>query len=917
MIMSANVCTVLSLLLCLLGGGIAALFSAGRISAASPGVLLGAIGLLFLHLNSGRDRSEARRSLRRAALTVAGLLLLFLAGWRCGLAGLGFWALAWMEERTFMWRASTKEAAAVGFEGLKGPFVLMLGWFAAGAEAGLPPILALAAWSAWTVLSAGMRIARRRAGFPSVGSPGTARRSNVLNGVLWLCAAIWLGSLFVLGMNYRDGLFEGTSVGGASVFWHGRELHVAAGLLPVEKQAQAEGLRQRVLSNPQDVVALVQLGELYKLSGFSAAARPLLERAVGLEPRQDHARYMLGEIYAGLGLYGAAIRHFCAVIENSPKHTPPMLSIARLLLMTGHERSAYRMIRQADAVEPGIPATLQGLARLSTRLGESYDVRHAYWTRYLAVAPTDPEAVAAVKALDAAGPPRDLSRMRRQWPKVASPVVVWAGLGAIVWLASRHSRRAARFREDGLLFLGLYAVSLTALLFAHYLKVSADPGLNGEELDCTFRNVAYFGHRVQADEYSAGFSGVLFFWLGSHVVPMGVHYGRLWKIFFMAALPVVAAGLVREGGCRGRGGPMLAGLILAFSGPVAWLSIMGTDYCLDAVSSLAMLIVAWRIPWDGRPGLIARRLVALVALAVWTVHSYASSLVVFPVMAGALLYRVYTTPGLTRAARHARSGWLVGAGAATCVLAGWPFLWYASRPLATFMGCEQASLSAGAVPANARTLLGDLFIEPQSYLLSLSVPVAVFPLTVGGVGVLMLAVIGIRGMFRERRAWAVVLCTVGVLSLAMALLAGENGGLRRCIPFAVVMAAFAGVGAERLLSGGMPLLVRRVVLAAILCSAMSSYVGGYLRMHSGFKQWLQKDFRFSPGLDYAQTVEAIVRDAAGHQLSFTEKDYDPATFFMLSTLADRRGETYIPPEYAGAWDPRIPRRPYVAPATPP
>lgn len=718
-------------------------------------------------------------------------------------------------------------------------------------------------------------------------------------------------------------------------------------LCPAEAFTELDHLHRRSMASSQDVGARVQLGERLKALGELEGAAVLLQQARRLDPENAHVLFMLAEIETAQQRPARAVHLLRRLLQSHPDNVAARHRLADLLRENGHERSAWQLYEVVLTAEPG---------NSSARI----------WRDFLA---------ARQGSLRDGDPMRRRGRLTRALRPLGSVgIVPLACVGVTVFLCRRRMVRCV-WRDA----LSIYVVAIVALHVAHVVRVTADPALVGEELDFAFRNLVYLDHAIQPDAYSTTFSSVLLYRLAS-VLPGGaltIHYARVFRLWLLAGLPVVAALLARRLVTQQRRLAGWSAAILCLSmTPVVWLGIMSVDYCLDAMFGLSAVLLADRIRWDARPRTLLVLLLTAVLLTAWTVHLYAASLVIFPVLALQISCRLagyWRRSPATRAdapwrpltPAQATALWLV-VGVTVTVVIQWPRLLYTTRPLLLFSGARHPALDVQVVERNLSIVLSDMFAVPKSYLLLDNVRRGAFPWQGTGVAAGALALVGgVTALRRRTGERAVVLLAIAALSLLAALVVPENGGIRRCIPCVVVLCVFAGAGCARfravprrdLLMLGVGLLlwvpvtavVRHLALGApgwwpvalsacvttmalavvsegvrprrslasallllLLAGASWGHAWGLGVSYRRYQPWIQKQFALLAEADYEMTVERLIERMRREQLSFSSEQYDPETFFMLFQLARQRGVAYVPPRYSGPWDERLPLAPYIA-----
>jgi tetratricopeptide (TPR) repeat protein len=849
--------------------------------------------------------------------------------------------------------------------GLTWPAAFAAGWYTAAASATPPWCAMLTCWAAAAFGRSASRLTRMKSD-----APATANRNNQVAVCFWLYAVLFAAFTIVLVVQMESGLVDGEYQNGTRIVLTSDSSEHVVQSLSEESRERAAQLLEQIACDPNDAVAHLRLGEIFWMEGRGARARPLLERAVRLDRQLDHAHYMLGEIYEAQGLPGRAIRQLRLLLQNSPSHLPPLLKIGALQGQAGHHRAACRTFLNVLSVDPTSAYAYLQLGVNSTWLERMPDAK-AYFAHYREFT-TDP-----VPEWEPWGVETDASTWSQlraslapHFWKIIIPVFVWLIYLAILVLCRRKRWAHATWHSDFKLYTGIYALALGLLFFAHYVRISVDPALNGEELEFAFRNIIYFAECVQPDAYSTTFSSSLFYWIGSHLIPMSIHYGRVWRILFLAGVPVLIAMLVRQlWPGASRFSSVSAALLFMFLAPVTWLSILSVDYCIDCLFGFVLFLLVVRTRWSAPIKSLLWRLLLMAALSTWTIHLYGSIAVLFPVLVLYIPWRIVRTRNLGREPRLARLAIAGVAAGLTTGLIFWPRWYYETQPLVMFGGPRKGTFAPESLVHNVAVILNDLFLETRSYMLEADMQMPAFPVAHTGVTVALLAVVGCCACMRARIAPAAALAAVGLLSFGLGVTVYENPGLRRCIPMVIALSVFAGVGTEvvcRQLNSsgsrlsccllvalgmvsawwavgeagtkteGWPFLIiagiawllwgliamfprikpwsARTGVAAMVVSAGFCFFTGYAQMRQYFDPWLQLPFTYLPGRNYEETIEELAIKLQQKRLSFSDSQYAPATFMLWWVLADRRGSPYMAPAYHGDWDTRIPRLPFVSPA---
>lgn len=520
----------------------------------------------------------------------------------------------------------------------------------------------------------------------------------------------------------------------------------------------------------------------------------------------------------------------------------------------------------------------------------------------------------------------------------------------------------------GLFLFFVYLLSLAFLLFAHYMKICADPALGGEELALAFRNVDCLKYRVQPDSYSTTFSSVLFYWIGSYLLPISVQSARTFKILFMSGLPVIMCLILKRiyhdisyRAC------LFCVILWLTMAPVTWFSIMSTENCLECFFGFLLLYQALSFSWCRPLWLIIIELLALSVLAVWTVHIYGSAIVLIIASYTWLAWQLITEKRIA-VEKKLRLG---ACFALTCVLTicwmFWPLLFYSTDSLALFAGSRSVTSDWMLMMQSIKYCLSDIFGVPCSYLLGGDINAGALPLFRTGMPALFLLFLGYDAGKNERKMEVLTITVAGILSLIVCIMSTDNPGIRRMMPALTVVALLAGLGVDRILSernghskniyarpvvilismmtiGNLLPLVSReywwvsallvvalgalvlrsietleplqrrmmsLLVVLVLFVACVTFFESFLDVRRNFSQWLQRDFECFEGKDYVESVEMLCEQVQRGQIVLAGDDYSYDSIIMLKLICDRRGLEYHRPVYDGRWPSRIPSAPYV------
>ncbi len=688
--------------------------------------------------------------------------------------------------------------------------------------------------------------------------------------------------------------------------------------LPPVVEEPVRTLQSNVLSDPDDSLAVLRLGEVYKLKGNIAVAKPLLERALRLDPTLDHARFMLAEIHRDEGNLWTAYREFAHVYSRHPNDIGPALKAAECCRERGDSREAERFYNEIVAKKPDTALAYYwlGLIRLQNN---DFQAAARFFEKTLMLDPAFSDARARLQSLKSdPWPDVDLRLMRVHWWKIVLPLGVVILLRLIVWCVG--NRIPARFRCKEVYF-HVYLLCLASLLFSHYMKITKDPALHGEELAAAYRNVVYLENHVQSDYMATNFSGTMFYWLGSHLFPCTTQSQRLFKISVVALLPCLLMALARRIRPETSLVALLFGALVFILIPsVSWLSVTAIECCADVVFSVLMLLLAFTVGRDGWKWRDWARVSAIGGMMVWVAHFYGASLVVLPVTAAVVLTRALNGVELRRPDSWWRFASLAAGGILVLVATFWPYLYFGTSKLSMFSGGGKCELSPLMIMRNLSVVSGDLFVKTDSYMLAGDILPAAFPFFWQGAVLLALAGVGVVYVIRTRRAEGLSCVAIILLSVVLSGVASSYPGIRRIIPAVVMFIVMAVVGFDVIWSKAghavraASFIRRAMVVMTVLIVALScqSWIGAYKYVHTHYRPWLQREFVNLEGMDYQQTAETLVSRLQKGQIALSRQEYHRDVVVMLQLICRRRGGGYVPPYYDGEWDSRLHEKEFIS-----
>jgi len=247
-----------------------------------------------------------------------------------------------------------------------------------------------------------------------------------------------------------------------------------AGDLAVAEEGYGE-----VLAIAEDnAEALRLLGTLYAQTGRSAAAIPLLERAVAANPRDDDAHNNLALALEAVGRGGEAEAHLREAVRLAPADAERHANLGALL------RDAGRPAEAAAVLEPAA-RRFPDHAAIQTNLGLACDALHREEEAMAAL------SRAALLAPDSAQVRRNLGLLLAQrgerlaaWPHLEAAVARGAAdVEVLLHLGTVHYRHASKREAERLFRRALEASPTSALAHSNLAAVLVDRGDYSEALD--------------------------------------------------------------------------------------------------------------------------------------------------------------------------------------------------------------------------------------------------------------------------------------------------------------------------------------------------------------------------------------------------------------------------------------------------
>ena len=121
---------------------------------------------------------------------------------------------------------------------------------------------------------------------------------------------------------------------------------------PAALAKRASALEASVQANPQDVRALISLGDTYLELRDGARALPVFERAERIAPGDAHVQTDLGTLYQEMGRHDAALEKFNKALTLDPTHASVLLNIAAIHQHQGNRDKARGAIQALLAGNP-------------------------------------------------------------------------------------------------------------------------------------------------------------------------------------------------------------------------------------------------------------------------------------------------------------------------------------------------------------------------------------------------------------------------------------------------------------------------------------------------------------------------------------------------------------------------------------
>ncbi len=129
----------------------------------------------------------------------------------------------------------------------------------------------------------------------------------------------------------------------------------STGQLPQDTQQQANrilALEQEIAANPENVDAMIELGDIFFDSNRYQEAIATFVKAEGLAPTNVHILNDLGQLYMNTNEYDAAIEKFEAVLNIDPTHSHTLYYIGIVYRLKGDTDKALQTFEQVLSLNP-------------------------------------------------------------------------------------------------------------------------------------------------------------------------------------------------------------------------------------------------------------------------------------------------------------------------------------------------------------------------------------------------------------------------------------------------------------------------------------------------------------------------------------------------------------------------------------
>lgn len=392
-------------------------------------------------------------------------------------------------------------------------------------------------------------------------------------------------------------------------------------------------------------------------------------------------------------------------------------------------------------------------------------------------------------------------------------------------LLCQRPPRETLARWEAYLFTYLWA--LTALFYAHSVRIGKSTELHWEEASVAFRNVVCLIDGRQSTPYSTVFSEYVFHWIGYLLDGTSISSPRIWAIVVVASTsPLLVALARRVAPNLSWWSSLMPAVVFPLIPNVSWIGILANSMNHLPFSILALCLALdfdWK--WE-RKKRLTHALVIAVVLA-WVLHFYSTSFVTIAAVLLTPLLKYYWLPKPQRPSlKLVAASYLLWC-SLIVVLSCWPFLVYKSRPLVMFTGGGRFEGTFEAIQKNMWANYSDFFVRSLSYIVT-DMKFAAFPWPRTGFLMVLLWIIGLT--YSYRRYPAVLLLVIWAsFSFAITIAASHQPGIRRALELVAALCLLMGIGIEAIIRSEkrvitFPLLVLVVSCGVVCVWGSSNYV---------------------------------------------------------------------------------------------
>jgi Flp pilus assembly protein TadD len=156
-------------------------------------------------------------------------------------------------------------------------------------------------------------------------------------------------------------------------------------------ELQEAVMRHRLEKYPDDFGAYFEIGALRMARLDSAGALPMIEKAVGIQPKDPEARNLLGSALVAAGRNSEAMEQFRAAIRLRPDYGTARYNLARALVRAGKYDEAIQSFNQIVQQFPRDAQVRDELGELYLREGKRAQATEMF-NQALAIDPNDAAA---------------------------------------------------------------------------------------------------------------------------------------------------------------------------------------------------------------------------------------------------------------------------------------------------------------------------------------------------------------------------------------------------------------------------------------------------------------------------------------------------------------------------------------------